>query len=250
MNLTPDNLKKLSEKVSVILVEPKYQGNVGAVARLLRNFGLSDLILVNFREVDDEAISRSMEGKQILLNARRFDTFSEAAREFNIVAGTSSIVTGNYKKFRRIPITPPEFWEAASRKSGKIALAFGREVDGLSNEELGFCDYFVHIPANPDFPVLNLSHAVSVILYEMTKRSDLTSTDLVREVNALEAEKLIERIEKLLEKSGYPDYRRENTMVMLRRIIARSSLTDSEFYKLMGVIRSLLHSLDSSELEK
>ncbi len=249
MNLTPEAVRRLSSRISVILVEPKYQGNVGAVARLLRNFGLTDLVTVNSREPDDEAISRSMDGKAILLNARKFDSFSEAVKEFDIVAGTSSTVTGNYKKFRRIPVAPDEFWEAMEGKAGKIALAFGREVDGLSNEELGLCDYFLHIPADPDYPVLNLSHAVSVILYEMAKHAQLSTTDLVRGMNAFETNKLLERLDLVIEKAGYPDYRRENTRVMLKRIIARSDLTDSEFYKIMGIIRSTLHALGHEEEE-
>lgn len=244
MNLNPETLEKLSERVSVILVEPKYHGNVGAVARLLKNFGLKHLTIVNFEEFNDESISRAMGGKDILLNARRVDTFDEAIEGFDIVAGTSSTVTGNYRKFRRIPVLPSEFWEYTSKQSGKIALVFGREADGLRNEELEMCDYFLHIPANPEFPVLNLSHAVSVVLYDMVKNVDLLVTDLVRKANDFESEKLLERIELVLEKTGYPDYRLDNTRVMLRRIIARSDLTDTEFYKIMGIIRGILHAVD------
>lgn len=250
MNINPEIFGKLSERVSIILVEPKYQGNVGAVARLLRNFGLSDLIVVNFGEFDDEAISRSMGGKEILLNARRFESFSEAVKEFDIVAGTSSTVSGNYKKFRRIPVLPSEFWGSMENREGRIALAFGREVDGLSNEELGFCDYFIHIPASPDFPVLNLSHAVSVVLYEMIRNAETITSDLMREANDFEIDKLLERMDIVLEKIGYPKYKIENTRVMLRRITARAALTDTEFYKIMGIIRSTLHALDPESDEE
>ncbi len=244
MNLNPESLAKLSRRVSVILVEPKYHGNVGAVARLLKNFGLEELIIVNFEEFNDESISRAMGGKEILLNAKRVDTFEEAIADFDIVAGTSSTVTGNFKKFRRIPMLPSEFWESVSKKEGRIALVFGREGDGLRNEELEKCNYFFHVPANPDFPVLNLSHAVSVVLYDMTRNMELVATDLVRKANDFETEKLIERIGLVLEKTGYPGYRLKNTQVMLRRIISRTDLTDSEFYKIMGIIRGILHAVD------
>lgn len=244
MNLNPDSLEKLSERVSVILVAPKYQGNVGAVARLLKNFGLNDLILVNFDEFNDEAISRAMNGKSLLETARRFETFGEAVKGFDIVAGTSSTVSGNYKKFRRIPMQPSEFWDSMSRIKGKVALVFGREDDGLRNEELELCSHFVHIPASEDYPVLNLSHAVSVMLYEMTRHIDLVTSDLVRKVNELETGKLLDRISVVMKKTGYYDYKIKNTTVMLRRVIARSGLTDAEFYKIMGIIRGILHALD------
>lgn len=243
MNLNPDSLEKLSERISIILVGPKYQGNIGAVARLMKNYGLNDLIIVNFGEFDDDALSRAMNGKEILLGARRFTSFGEAIHGFDIVAGTSSTVSGNYKKFRRIPMTPPEFWDSMSRIKGRIALVFGREDDGLRNEELELCNNFVHIPLNPDYPVLNLSHAVSVILYEMGRNIDVLKPDLMRTANELEIEKLLERVSLVLEKSGYADYRKKNTTVMLRRVIARSGLTDMEFYKIMGIIRGILHKL-------
>ncbi|AKA49663.1 hypothetical protein IX51_11755 [uncultured archaeon] len=244
MNLDPEKLKKLSDRVSIILVEPKYQGNVGAVARLLKNFGLRNLIIVNFEEFTDEALSRAMGGKEILLRAKRVETFEEAVKDFDIVAGTSSTITGNYKKFRRVPIVPDEFWESVSSRPGRIALVFGREVDGLRNEELEKCHYFLHIPANPEFPVLNLSHAVSVVLYDMIRNVDLVVTDLMRKANGFETEKMLDRIGLVLEKTGYPDYRLKNTTVMLRRIISRSDLTDMEFYKIMGIIRGILHAID------
>lgn len=244
MNLNPDSLEKLSKRVSVILVGPKYQGNVGAVARLLKNFGLSDLALVNFEEIDDEALSRAMNGKHLLEEAKRFEKFSDAVKGFDIIAGTSSTVSGNYKEFRRIPMNPSEFWESMSRVKGRIALVFGREDDGLRNEELDLCNHFVHIPASEDYPVLNLSHAVSVMLYEMTRHIDLITPDLVREVNELETEKLLERISVVMKKTGYHNYKIKNTTVMLRRVIARSGLTDGEFYKIMGIIRGILHAVD------
>lgn len=244
MNINPDILAKLSGRVSVILVEPKYQGNVGAVARLLLNFGLNDLTIVNFEDFTDEAYARSMNGKEILLKSRRVSTFQEAVKGFDVVVGTSSTVTGNYRKFRRIPMLPGEFWDSMGETAGRIALVFGREDDGLRNEELELCNHFIHIPANPDYPVLNLSHAVSVVLYEMIRNADKLTSDLIKPAEGFEVEKLVERIRLVMDLTGYPDYKIENTTVMLRRIIARSHMTDSEFFKIMGIIRSILHGID------
>lgn len=239
------NLKSLSERITVILVEPLYEGNVGAVARSMKNAGLTDLVLVNFHEYGDEAIARSMSGRTILESARMFDSLKEAIKGYSIVAGTSSTVTTNFKKFRRIPISPEEFWNKTINEDSKIALVFGRENDGLRNHELELCNYFLNIPANPEYPVYNLSHAVGIILYEMIRHIDgltLESPDKVALPEDLET--LIKRIELLLSKASYPAYKELNTLVMLRRLIARTSLTETEFYKIMGIIRHILRAID------
>ncbi len=225
-----------SENISVVLVSPKYQGNIGAVARSMKNAGLENLFLVN-SEIEDEAIARSMGGRDILLNAKKFNSLEEAIRGFNVVAGTSSTVTENLKHFRRIPVTPEEFWDKMSNTDAKIALVFGREDDGLRNEELNLCNYFINIPGNPEYPVYNLSHAAAIILYIMftrfnpvePKRQDIILPD---HLSILESE-----IGKTLDYIKYPAHKKENTMVMLTRIIGRSMLTETEYFKLMGIIR-------------
>lgn len=237
-------LNFLSSRISVFLVEPKYQGNVGAVARALKNSGLTDLVIINGKDADDEAISRSMNGKSILLNARRYNSLEEAVKGYHIIAGTSSTVTTNYKKYRRIPVTPQKFWEGQISGNQKIALVFGREADGLHNTELELCNFFINIPASPEYPVYNLSHAVSIMLYEMVKNVPVEIPDPVDPISPENEDTLVKRLEYLLGKSDYPDYKKKNTVVMIRRIIGRSALSDSEFFKIMGIIRHLLKKID------
>lgn len=242
-------LNILSERISVFLVEPKYQGNIGAVARSLRNAGLTDLVLINAGEIGDEAISRSMNGKNILLNARRYECLEDAVEGYHIIAGTSSTVTTNYKKYRRIPVTPQRFWEDMMHGNQKIALVFGREADGLRNHELEQCNYFINIPANPEYPVYNLSHAVAIMLYEMVKNVPVEMQEPLEPISPENEDTLIKRTEYLLEKSDYPDHKKKNTMVMIRRLLGRAGLSDSEFFKIMGIIRHLLKKIDPWFLE-
>ena len=97
-----NNVEKIT---TVILVEPEYQGNIGAVARAMKNTGFEKLFIVGKRTIDDEALSRARDGASILLNAYFFNTLKEAIEGFDIVVGSSSVTTSNFKKFRRIPTT-------------------------------------------------------------------------------------------------------------------------------------------------
>lgn len=240
-------LKSLSERISVILVHPKYQGNIGAIARLLRNSGLNDLRLVSPPPIENEAKYRAMYGREILENAPVFDTLEEAVRGFSVVAGTSSSPTYSDRKFLRLPTDPEEFWKNNLGSGEKIALVFGREDDGLRNEEIELCNSFIYIPANPEYPVFNLSHAVSIILYEMVKQIPESRPEMADPVSSVSFSHLMESFDELLDISGYPDYRKPNARIMMRRLANRANITESEFYKIMGILRFLKYHTDGSE---
>ncbi len=230
-----NNVEKIT---TVILVEPEYQGNIGAVARAMKNTGFEKLFIVGKRTIDDEALSRARDGASILLNAYFFNTLKEAIEGFDIVVGSSSVKTSNFKKFRRIPITPRELWQSYGNGMKKIALVFGREGDGLSNEEISMCNVFIHIPSSKDYPVYNLSHAVTIVLYEALLyrgNEEIKELPATGEQTHLIVEKTIE----IMKKTNYPQYKIENTAVMLERLLTRSSLTEHEFYKIMGIIKKI-----------
>ncbi|MHB1493146.1 MAG: RNA methyltransferase [Thermoplasmataceae archaeon] len=231
-------MNSVTDTVTVILVEPEYQGNVGAVARAMKNTGFNKLSIVGRRTIDDEAISRAREGETILLGASYYKTLQEAVSGFDIIAGTSSVTTTNFKKFRRIPVTPRELWEDYGDGIKKVALVFGREGDGLSNEEISLCNVFIHIPSSKEYPVYNLSHAVTLILYEgllFKGYEEISESKATGEQMRLMVEKIIE----IMKKTNYPPYKIENTSVMLGRILSRSGITEHEFYKLMGIIKKI-----------
>ena len=244
-----ETLSELNKKVSVILVAPKYGGNIGAIARLMRNYGLSDLRFVSPPEIGDEAMARAMNGKEILLSARRYDNFGDAMKGFRIVAATSSSITLDDRKFRRLPETPSKFWKRALKTEGNIALVFGREDDGLRNTEIELCNSFIHIPSNPEYPVLNLSHAVSVILYEMIRDLDRrlpVTADPVEEKNM---SRLVDSVMELISMTDFPEYKIPNTKVMISRLMARAELTQSEYFKIMGIIRFLRFKLGNDGID-
>ncbi len=246
-----EQLSSLSARISVILVHPKYQGNIGAIARLMKNNGLTDLRIVGGPQIENEAIYRAMNGKEILEKATHYDSFEEAAKGFTVIAGTSSSPTYSDRKFLRLPTTPQEFWKTNLQGNKKIALAFGREDDGLRNTEIELCNAFMYIPANPEYPVYNLSHAVSIILYEMLNQLPESSPNIAETISEENFNLLMENAFELLDFINYPEYKRANAEVMIKKIASRSNLTESEFYKIMGVVRYLKYHLqDSAEEEK
>ncbi len=225
----------------VVLVEPKFQGNIGAVARSMMNFNLDSLYLVNPCEIDDDAYRRSKHAKKLLLDSVIVNDFREAIKGADLVVGSSSASTDNEKKFNRIPISPAELKEKMKGYEGEVALVFGREDIGLLNEELELCDILVTIPAGEEYPVLNLSHAATILFYELYDgKLSIKRT----EADEREREKLFEYFERILPLVNYPEHKREKTTVMFRRMLGRSAPSRWEYHTLMGVFSHILWSVD------
>lgn len=152
--------------IRIVLVETSHSGNIGAVARAMKNMGLGNLWLVNPASFPDEAsYARSSGASDVLDNAQVVSTLDEALADCVLVMGTSA-------RGRKVPwpvIAPPDaaVRVAETVPSGEVALIFGRENHGLSNDELQRCHYHIHIPSNPDYGSLNLAMAVQVICYEL-----------------------------------------------------------------------------------
>lgn len=219
----------------VVLVEPEHEGNVGAVVRAMGNFDLDDLVLVNPCPIGDEGYKRAKHAGGILKDAGVVGTVEEAVSGCSLVVGTTGIVTHGPKRYIRIPMPPRDLAAKTADYEGRIALLFGREGLGLTQEELARCDLLVHIPTSDTYPTMNLSHAVTIVLYELFQaRGHRTSRVPVS--SEKERELLYKFFADLLVAIDYPEFRRENTSVMFRRMMGRSVPTKWEFYTIMGVI--------------
>jgi len=218
---------------SVVLVEPKYEGNIGAVARAMKNFGVRRLVLVNPPPIGDEARKRAMHGLDVLESAVSFETLDKAVNGADLVVGTSGIDTRNEKKFLRMAVTPRDFAEKVSEMDGKVAILFGREDYGLLNPELMKCDMLVTIPADPEYSILNVAQAAVIVLYELYRKP---AGSVGREASAMEKEKLHEAFADLLAATNYPPHKTERTKVMFRRMVGRAVPTKWEFHATMGVL--------------
>ncbi len=235
-------------KFRVVLVEPLNDGNVGAVARAMKNFGLEDLVLVRPCAVGEEATKRAMHGLDVLKRSRTVSSEEEALEDLDFVAATSGIDTVSEKKFPRISMTPRAFAEKVRDVDGKIALLFGREDFGLDNELIGRSDFLITIPANQEYTILNISHAASIVFYELF----VTGFEKFepRVTGEVERQKLYEYFDMLLDATGYPDYKKEKTKVMFRRLMARSVPSVWEFHTLMGVLDGAIKKSTQGALPK
>jgi tRNA/rRNA methyltransferase len=219
---------------AMILVGPKFQGNIGLIARLMKNFGVSDYRLVNAPELKSQAWRRAMHGRDILEGAKFFKTLDEALQDIDYIVGTSGISSRHDRKHLRNFVRPGEFAKSIRRISGRVGLLFGRENYGLSVEELTRCDLLVHIPTNPEYPILNISHAVAIVLYELFQPQ--ARVHVPQKASGFEKEIVNRHFSELLEVIAYAPHKRANTEIMFRRILGRAVLSEWEFFTLMGVL--------------
>jgi TrmH family RNA methyltransferase len=222
-------------EVAVVLVGPKNEGNVGAVARAMKNFGSRRLVLVDPCPIGDEARKRAMHATDILDGAVVAATLEDALDGMDFVAGTTGISTQSEKKFLRIALSPREFAAKTAAMDGTLGILFGREDFGLRDEELARCDLLVSIPASPQYSILNLSHAAVVILYELFAAR--RPAGRLRKASRAENEVLHRTFAELLEATDYPPHKRVRTKVMFRRLVGRAVPSKWEFHALMGVIQ-------------
>jgi len=232
----------------VVLVEPLNDGNVGAIARAMKNFGLEDLVLVRPCAVGEEATKRAMHGIDVLKKAKTVFKEDEALKGVDFVAATSGIDTISEKKFPRISMSPRVFAEKVRETDGTIALLFGREDFGLDNELIKKSDFLITIPANPKYSILNISHAASIVFYELFVTGFIKVEP--RPTGGVEKEKLYEFFDMLLDVIDYPDYKKEKTKVMFRRLMARSVPSVWEFHTLMGVLDGAIKNSSQGKLPK
>ena len=222
----------------VVLVEPQHPGNIGAVARAMANFGLKDLAMVKGCDLADESYARSKSGRPILENSKRFETIEEAIAECDIAIGTSGIRPEGDKRWFRAPQDVKKINEIITNRENP-ALLFGRENHGLYREELALCEATITIPTNSEYPILNLSHAVAIVLYEIKRSEKVKRLKKQKSVSQEEFERLVDRIMELLENSSYPERRLNRSKTTLRRLVSRGNPNIGEYENLMGIFKAI-----------
>jgi len=240
----------VSARLEVVLVRPKEDGNVGAVARVARNFGADRLVLVAPRaSVGAEARRRSMGGLPLLRSAARAPSVAAAVEAADLVVGTTDLSTGRSTAYLRRSVSPERLGEVVRALEGTVAILFGPEDNGLSREELARCDLLVHIPARRDFPTLNLSHAAGIVLYAVHRARgyldpETTPAPEVLELNGREKELFLDRLGELLARIGYPAHKRRGLILLFRRVLGRATPTEAECRMMLGLFKSLGRELD------
>ncbi len=223
---------------SVVLVEPKYDGNIGSVARLMKNFGYSKLVLVNPPEIAKDGRSMAMHARDILESAVRVDDYSKLTQDYDFLVATTAVLATDSNS-RRTPIFPEDL-SGALETEGKIALVFGREDHGLSNEEIEQCDLIVTIPGSREYPTLNLSQSVAIILYELSKakmRRDMQGLKKLRKIEKIEKDVLLEKFDDLAGCVYLNEYELHNAKKTFRQLIGRAFISGREAFTLTGTFR-------------
>ncbi len=220
--------------ISVVLVEPKNSGNVGAVARSMANFGFEKLILVNPKcnHLSQTARNRAKWAQDVLKKTKIVNSLSSI--KSTLVATTGKI--GTDYNIPRSPISPEKLSNIFNKKKD-FAIVFGRENTGLNNEEISKCDFVVAIPTSKKYSVMNLSHAVAVILYELSKTKENIASHIIF-ASQQDKKQLIKMLNKALNKMDFATKEKKQTQIKVwKRMIGKSFLTKREAFALMGFLK-------------
>ncbi|MFC6824878.1 RNA methyltransferase [Halopelagius fulvigenes] len=229
-------------KPVVVVVEPKTPGNIGTIARAMKNFGLTDLKLVNPPEMDRDSEAYGFAGharEDVLPNAEEV-TFEEVVENYHTI-GTTAITNEDSRRHVRFPYkTPVEVRESLETVETRTALVFGREGKGLNNEELARLDEVCSIPASSEYPVLNLGQAATVLMYELRSLTveETQLPDVERErADEADIDRFYDFFSDFLDSVEHRDHKRPKTMRMMRRLLGRAHPTEREVHTLIGIFR-------------
>ncbi len=229
------------ENIRVVLVGPLYGGNVGSVCRAMANMGLEDLVLVAPEVVNwNEARMMACHAHHVLDGRRVFPTLAEAVADCALVVGTSA-KEGLYRQHAQAPrALAPDMLSVS--EVGNVALIFGREDNGLSNDEMALCGQIIKIPTHARTPSLNLSQAVLLCCYELFVRGGDYEPPL--EKSALAETALRERMfgiwrEVLLDIGFMKEDKADHMMQGFRRVMGRGAISEDDVRIMMGVARQM-----------
>ncbi|ARS53225.1 RNA methyltransferase [Kushneria konosiri] len=240
------------KNVRIVLVQTWHPGNIGAAARAMRTMGLSQLVLVNPRRFPDEEATRMAAGGEPLLEqARVVESLEDAVSDCGIVVGLSA-------RLRNLALPQFEEGDEMARElmslaeEMPVALVFGRERSGLTNDEIACCTHQLSLPANPDYPILNLSQAVQVCAHELYRawRHRRTDSGITTHEGESEREKDLpptreqmqhfqQSLAAALQEAGFLNQPHAQTLERLQNFYRRASPTRKELSLLQGALKAL-----------
>lgn len=226
------------DNIFILLLYPKRSGNVGSIARVMKNFSLKNLRVVSNRNIlkTFETKKMAVHAYDVIEKAQNYITLSEAISDLSVVVGA----TGKFHKDAPTLIDVDFFSDFLSlAEKNKVGILFGPEDRGLSNEELAMCSYTITLPTNPNYPSLNLSHAVGIIAWEIFKRIDLERPRKVRRIVTKDnMERLYNMMEDVYTEIGFLDkINPARIMKALRSLYDRIEITDRELRILLGILK-------------
>ena len=217
----------------VVLVAPRNPLNIGAVARAMRNFGFKHLRLVNPYSVAYQEARSAVNASEILKKAEEFSTLSDAIADCNLVIGTTSL---GHRSLQH-PLRTLEYGTRVIRRelaTVKVALLFGSEKFGLSNDDLTYCHWLVRISTEGS---MNLGQAAAVCLYELTRKSTTAKPEPRKRANARDLDRITTLLTEVLTESGYMHSRSAESKI--RRLIRRLDLPAHDAEVWLGMLRQI-----------
>lgn len=240
----------MNTPLAVVLVETRNPLNIGAVARAMSNFGFFDLRLVRPYDLAFREAVSATHAADVLRKARTFENVATAVSDCSLVVGA----TGLDRRQPQHPQLPLEKASGrireASRAGNRVALLFGSEKHGLSNEHFVHCHWLLHIPTQPDHESMNLGQAVAVCLYEMTRSDEDAPTAEVpeRAASGAEIDRLAVLLVEILQLSGYRDFGAQPTAAeKTGRLLRRLNLRGKDPVIWTGMLRQILWRLNHPE---
>ncbi|MFA5797152.1 MAG: TrmJ/YjtD family RNA methyltransferase [Candidatus Woesearchaeota archaeon] len=240
-------------QLTIILVEPEHPGNTGAIARAMKNFDCKNLILIRplFKRDNEELRNRAKWANDVIDNAVILKgktgtntTLKNLRKKFDYLIATTAIIGRDYH-IARSPITPEQLAlriaEINPRSKTKIGILIGRESSGLTNDELAIADFTVTIPASKDYGTMNISHATTIILYELFKKTNSEHlTSHITPISGREKEQILKILNMQLKKMSFatPE-KRETQRLVWKKLIAKGFLSKREAYALMGFLKKI-----------
>ena len=227
-----------SSNICIILVRPQNEGNIGAVARCMMNFGITDLRIVgDFQEITEVGKKRAKHAQSILESKTHYKTLEGSLEDLSISVGTSGKRELGEKTAHRHFLLPNELPKRFSVDQGRIGVVFGPEGKGLLNEELRLCDLLVTIPTWVGYPIMNLSHAVSIICYEwyiqLESSSHLTGD---RKLDPNLKARFRQEVARLVSNIPLQEHKKKSIEDTMNRIVLRGLPKDEEISRILAVI--------------
>ncbi len=229
------------KNITIVLICPRYSENIGAACRAVCNMGLSKLIVVNPDDFDSEKVCKmaTHNAKDVVNNIIVFDNINQALSDFNYIVGTTARL-GKHRCSVNLPETMAKFLTPIS-KENKIAILFGPEASGLSNDHIKYCNKLINIPTH-EFSSLNLAQAVMIICYSLflQKKDKTHQPRLPRIANHHELEGMYGQLKDILIKINFinpenPDYWMNN----IRTFLGRLNLKAKEVSIIRGICRQI-----------
>jgi tRNA/rRNA methyltransferase len=231
----------LPRGVSVTLVEPKGPVNVGHVARLVRNFGVEKLYLIE-PAIDISVAAVYASHASEVLDDAVVTTFERVREENELLVATTAVKAARKSNVIRRTVRPDRLYDILS-SARTSSLVFGRDSTGLTNEEIRLCDVTTTIDAAPGYKALNIGHAAAIILYLASRRIEGNRKKQSREAREVFAKSFYE----LAKASRVPPHKTRSLLEVSKRVAATSAMTDAQLNLLTGVFRKAVATMDAAQ---